>query len=49
MTKFSGEKKTVIENTGLIFFTWAVLFVLFWDFKGYDIDLYDALIASLTF
>ena len=48
MTKFVSEKKTVVENTGLIFFTWAMLFVLFWDFND-GIDLYDALIQALTF
>ena len=48
MTKFSGEKKTVIDNSGLVFFTWAILFVLFWDFND-DIDLYDAIIQALTF
>ena len=47
MSKFGNEKKTVVENTGLIFFTWAMLFVLFWDFG--EIDLYDAIIQSLTF
>jgi len=48
MSKFgNNEKKMVVENTGLIFFTWAMLFVLFWDFN--EIDLYDAIIQSLTF
>ncbi len=46
MSKFSTEKKYVLHNSGLHFFTWILLFVLFWDFG--PIDLYDALIQSLT-
>ena len=45
MSKFTPTKKFVMYNTGLNFFTWAMLFVLFWDFGS--IDLYDALIQSL--
>ena len=43
----SGERKVLIQNSGLAFFTWAMLFVLFWDFG--EIDLYDAIIQALTF
>ena len=44
--KFGKESTMRVENTGLIFFTWAMLVVLFWDFGS--IDLYDALIQSLV-
>ena len=43
--KFSKENTVRVESTGLIFFTWTLLFVLFWDFGS--IDLYDAIIHSL--
>ena len=43
--KFGKETNMKVENTGLIFFTWAMLVVLFWDFGS--VDLYDALIQSL--
>jgi hypothetical protein len=43
---FKQEKKYVLHNSGLYFFTWMLLFVLFYDFNG--IDLYDALIQGLT-
>jgi hypothetical protein len=47
MTKFSKEKAVRVEGSqGLIFFTWAMLIVLFWDFG--PIDLYDAILMSLT-
>ena len=47
MTKFKSESKPVrVENTGLIFFTWAMLIVLFWDFG--PIDLYDAILMALS-
>ena len=42
----NGDKKVLIQNSGLAFFTWAMLFVLFWDFG--EIDLYDAIVANLT-
>lgn len=48
MNKFASERKTVVENTGLVFFTWSMLVVLFWDFNE-GIDLYDAIIQALTF
>ena len=44
--KFGKENSLKVENTGLIFFTWAMLVVLFWDFGS--IDLYDAIIQSLV-
>ena len=43
--KFGKENSLKVENTGLIFFTWAMLVVLFWDFG--PVDLYDALVHSL--
>ena len=43
--KFGKENSMKVENTGLIFFTWAMLVVLFWDFG--PVDLYDALVHSL--
>ena len=43
----SGNERQVVHNSGLHFFTWSMLFVLFYDFG--DIDLYDALIQRLTF
>ena len=43
---FKADRKYVHVNTGLHFFTWTMLFVLFYDFG--NIDLYDALIQSLT-
>ena len=46
MNKFSNDKRYILTNTGLHFFTWTMLFVLFWDFGS--VDLYDALIHSLT-
>ena len=45
MNKFSNDKRYVLVNTGLHFFTWTMLFVLFWDFGA--IDLYDAIVHSL--
>jgi len=42
---FNNEKKYILHNTGLTFFTWAMLVVLFWDFGS--VDLYDALVHSL--
>jgi hypothetical protein len=46
MTKFKSDKPVRVENTGLIFFTWAMLIVLFWDFG--PIDLYDAIVLALS-
>jgi hypothetical protein len=46
MSTFNSNNKKVFVNSGIHFFTWMLLFVLFWDFG--DIDLYDALIQSLT-
>ena len=43
--KFGKENSLKVENTGLIFFTWAMLVVLFWDFG--PVDLYDAVVHSL--
>ena len=44
--KFGKDTNVSVENTGLVFFTWAMLIVLFWDFG--PIDLYDAIIQSLV-
>ena len=46
MTKFARDKTVRVENTGLIFFTWVMLIVLFWDFG--PIDLYDAIMMTLS-
>ena len=46
----SEEKREVtITNPQTSMVVLIVLFVLFYNFDGYDIDLYDAIIASLTF
>jgi len=40
-----SEEKRIISDMGMQFFTWSMLFVLFYDFG--EIDLYDAIIRSL--
>ena len=47
----SEEKKVqmTLVNPQISMIVCVILFVLFYNFDGYDIDLYDAIIAALTF
>ena len=47
----SEEKKVnvTLVNPQISMIVCVMLFVLFYNFDGYDIDLYDAILAGLTF
>ena len=45
----SEKREITVVNPQISMIVLIGLFVLFYNFDGYDIDLYDALIAALTF
>ena len=45
----SEKREVTIQNPQISMIVLIALFVLFYNFDGYDIDLYDAILSSLTF
>ena len=45
----SEKKEITVSNPQLSMIVLIALFVLFYNFDGYDIDLYDAIMTRLTF
>ena len=49
MSDENQKREVTVTNPQTSLITLIGLFVLFYNFDGYDIDLYDAILASLTF
>ena len=45
----SEKKEITVSNPQLSMIVLILLVVLFYNFDGYDIDLYDAIMTRLTF
>jgi hypothetical protein len=49
MSKDTEKREVTVTNPQTSMIVLILLFVLFYNFDGYDIDLYDAILSRLTF